>query len=54
MTDPGPLYDHFNDFGHGEVFGACIKYLSTIVGHGKVLSSLLSVGDWSPMGGDGL
>ena len=23
MTDPGPLYDHFNNFGLGEVFGAC-------------------------------
>ena len=20
VTDPGPFYDHFNDFGHGEVF----------------------------------
>ena len=29
MTDRGHCYTHFNDFGHGEVFGACNKYLST-------------------------
>ena len=64
MTDPGPPYNHFTDFGY-----ACTKYLAVVgmylvhapntsplpVGHREVLSSsLLLVSDWSPMVFSGL
>ena len=53
MTDSGPLYDHFNNFGLERYLMDAPKTSPRSCGHGEVLSSLLSVGDRSPIGGDG-
>ena len=53
MTDPGPLYYHFNNFGHGEVFVACTKDFPTVVGRSCVVFYWLATGRrWAAMVGD--
>ena len=59
VTDLGPLYDHFNNFGRGDVFGACTKdldpYNRSVVGRSCLVFYRSATGHrWSAMVGNSL